>query len=51
MTDESRQLAEENYRLFIHMFNKYKSIYRTIIDGDDFEEYIDIFYLFYSYNL
>lgn len=47
MTDESRQLAEENYRLFLYMFNKYKSIYRTIIDGDDFEEYIDIFYLSY----
>ena len=47
MTDESRQLAEENYRLFLCMFNKYKSIYRTIIDGDDFEEHIDIFYLSY----
>lgn len=47
MTDESRQLAEENYRLFLYMFNKYKSIYRTIIDGDDFEEHIDIFYLSY----
>lgn len=47
MTDESRQLAEENYRLFMFMFNKYKNIYRGIIDGDDFEEYIDIFYLSY----
>lgn len=47
MTDESRQLAEENYRLFICMFNKYKSIYRTIIDGEDFDDYIDIFYLSY----
>ena len=47
MTDESRQLAEENYRLFLCMFNKYKSRYRTIIDGDDFEEHIDIFYLAY----
>lgn len=47
MTDESRQLAEENYRLFLHMFNKYKNRYRTIIDGDDFEEHIDIFYLSY----
>lgn len=47
MTAESRQLAEENYRLFLCMFNKYKNIYRGIIDGDDFEEYIDIFYLSY----
>lgn len=47
MTDESRQLAEENYRLFLCMFNKYKSRYRTLIDGDDFEENIDIFYLSY----
>lgn len=47
MTDESRQLAEENYRLFLCMFNKYKRRYRTIIDGDDFEENIDIFYLSY----
>lgn len=47
MTDESRQLAEENYSLFLYMFNKYKNIYRGIIDGDDFEEYIDIFYLSY----
>lgn len=47
MTCESRQLAEENYRLFLYMFNKYKRIYRTIIDSDDFEEHIDIFYLSY----
>lgn len=47
MTDESRQLAEENYRLFRFMFNKYKSRYRAIIDGDDFDEHIDIFYLCY----
>lgn len=47
MTGESRQLAEENYRLFLHMFNKYKNRYRTLIDGDDFEENIDIFYLSY----
>lgn len=47
MTDESRQLAEENYRLFLCMFNKYKRRYRTLIDGDDFEENIDIFYLSY----
>lgn len=47
MTDESRQLAEENYPLFLYMFNKYKNRYRTIIDGDDFEEHIDIFYLLY----
>lgn len=47
MTDESRQLAEENYRLFLFMFNKYKNRYRTIIDGDDFEDHIDIFYLVY----
>ena len=47
MTDESRQLAEENYSLFLHMLNKYKSRYRTIIDGDDFEDHIDIFYLVY----
>lgn len=47
MTDESRQLAVENYRLFLYMFNKYKNIYRNIIDGDDFEDYIDIFYLSY----
>lgn len=47
MTDESRQLAEENYRLFLCMFNKYKRRYRTLIDGDDFEEHIDIFYLSY----
>lgn len=47
MTDESRQLAEENYSLFLYMFNKYKNIYRTLIDGDDFEEHIDIFYLSY----
>lgn len=47
MTDESRQLAEENYSLFLYMFNKYKNIYRGIIDGDDFEEHIDIFYLCY----
>ena len=47
MTDESRQLAEENYRLFLYMFNKYKNRYRPIIDGDDFEEHIDIFYLLY----
>lgn len=47
MTDESRQLAEENYPLFLCMFNKYKNKYRTVIDGDDFEEHIDIFYLSY----
>lgn len=47
MTDESRQLAEENYSLFLYMFNKYKNRYRNIIDGDDFEEHIDIFYLSY----
>lgn len=47
MTDESRQLAEENYSLFLFMFNKYKHRYKTIIDGDDFEEHIDIFYLMY----
>lgn len=47
MTDESRQLAEENYRLFLHMFNKYKERYRAIIDGVDFEDHIDIFYLLY----
>lgn len=47
MTDESRQLAEENYRLFLCMFNKYKRRYRTLIDDDDFEANIDIFYLSY----
>lgn len=47
MTDDSRQLAEENYRLFLYMFSKYKNRYRQIIDGDDFEEHIDIFYLMY----
>lgn len=47
MTDESRQIAEENYHLFLYMFNKYKKRYRAIIDGDDFDEHIDIFYLSY----
>lgn len=47
MTDESKQLAEENYRLFLCMYSKYKNRYRTIIDDDDFEEHIDIFYLSY----
>ena len=44
MTDESRQLAEENYQLFLFMFNKYKKCYSIIADSD-FEEHIDIFYL------
>lgn len=47
MTDESRQLAEENYSLFLYMFNKYKRRYRTLIDDNDFEDNIDIFYLSY----
>lgn len=46
MTDESRQLAEENYRLFLYMFNKYKQCYSIIADSD-FDEHIDIFYLVY----
>lgn len=46
MTDESRKLAEDNYGLFLYIFNKYKKKY-TIIADSDFEEHIDIFYLCY----
>lgn len=44
MTDESRKLAEDNYQLFLYMFNKYKKCYSIIADSD-FDEHIDIFYL------
>ena len=46
MTDESRKVAEDNYQLFLHMFNKYKKRYSIIADSD-FDEHIDIFYLCY----
>lgn len=46
MTDESRKVAEDNYQLFLYMFNKYKKRY-TIIADSDFDEHIDIFYLCY----
>lgn len=46
MTDESRKVAEDNYTLFLHMFNSYKKKY-TIIANSDFEEHRDIFYLAY----
>lgn len=46
MTDESRKLAEDNYQLFLYMFNKYKKCYSIIADSD-FDEHIDIFYLCY----
>lgn len=46
MTDESRKVAEDNYKLFLHMFNSYKKKY-TIIADSDFEEHRDIFYLAY----
>lgn len=46
MTDESRRVAEDNYKLFLHMFNSYKKKY-TIIADSDFEEHRDIFYLAY----
>lgn len=46
MTDESRKVAEDNYKLFLHMFKSYKKKY-TIIAESDFEEHRDIFYLAY----
>lgn len=46
MTDESRKLAEDNYKLFLYMFSKYKRSYPMIADSD-FDEHIDIFYLCY----
>lgn len=46
MTDESRKVAEDNYSLFLYMFNKYKKCYSIIADSD-FDEHIDIFYLCY----
>ena len=46
MTDESRKVAEDNYQLFLHMFNQYKKRYSIIADSD-FDEHIDIFYLVY----
>lgn len=46
MTDESRKVAEDNYLLFLHMFNKYKKRYSIIADSD-FDEHIDLFYLVY----
>lgn len=46
MTDESRKVAEDNYQLFLHMFNQYKKRYGMIADSD-FDEHIDIFYLVY----
>lgn len=46
MTDESRKVAEDNYQLFLYMFNKYKKRYSIIADSD-FDEHIDIFYLCY----
>ena len=46
MTDESRKVAEDNYQLFLCLFNKYKKRY-SIIDDSDFDEHIDIFYLCY----
>lgn len=46
MTDESRKVAEDNYQLFLYMFNKYKKSYSIIADSD-FDEHIDIFYLCY----
>lgn len=46
MTDESRKVAEDNYQLFLHMFNQYKKRYGMIADSD-FDEHIDVFYLVY----
>ena len=46
MTDESRKLAEDNYKLFLFMVNKYKKRYPMIAESN-FDEHIDLFYLAY----
>lgn len=46
MTDESRKLAEDNYKLFLYMFSSCKKEH-SIIAESDFDDNIDIFYLCY----